>query len=532
MKRDEQQAEFNSALNSGSGVNTGLMELADAPTSPPPQTPWAGSRRGAFALLSGVFGAALVKSQMREQQAIAQPVATAPADVDPSSDALLLKLVDRITFGANDEELALARSLGYNGYLEYHLNPAAIPDTDAIARLAAYPVLAQNYAQLRTTGTTQTRLQLMEARLMRALLSKRQLFERLVEFWTNHFAIFIFENDDSSYFKVADDANVVRTHALGTFPNMLIASAHSPAMLYYLDNTASTANNPNENYAREIMELHTLGVDGGYSQNDVVALSRILSGWAVDRRTTEPTYGQFRYLSNNHNNQPKTFLGVNFPGNQGQAEGDQALVMLHQHPNTARYIARKMCLEFLGENTPEAIVTDIASVYTSTNGDIKAMVRRILRPERLAAAPLKLKRPMHLLISGLRTLPIIVNNLTGVRNLLQPVQNQPYAWGAPDGYPDTTSYWSGNVLPRMNFGTTISGNGVSGIVTDIALFYTGSDSSGPLVADRINLRVLQGRMTSVERAEIIELIGPGAPSTQERTDSLGITIGGPTFQWF
>jgi hypothetical protein len=506
-------------------------DAPDQPTKQPPESSaWAGNRRGAFALLGGVLGAALLQSHARK--AMAQPVATTPVDMDPSSDALLLKLVDRITFGATIEELTLARSLGYDGYLEYHLNHTAIADPDVDSRLVNYPVLTQNYAQLRTTGITQTRLQLMEARLMRALLSKRQLFERIVDFWTNHFCIFIFENDDSGYFKVADDANVVRAHALGTFPNMLTASAHSPAMLYYLDNTASTASQPNENYAREIMELHTLGVTGGYTQADVVALSRILSGWAVDRRTAEPTYGQFRYLSSNHNNQPKTFLGVNFPGNQGQAEGDQALVMLHTHPSTAKYVASKLCLEFLGENTPEAIVNDVAATYTATGGDIKAMVRRVLRPERLAAAPLKLKRPMHLLISGLRPLPLTVNNLTGVRNLLQPVQHQPFAWGAPDGYPDKASYWSGNVLPRLNYGSSIGSNGVSGIVSNFTTFFAGAEATPQTVADRVSERVLMGRMTQVERDELIQYMGAGAPTTGERTDSLALTIGGPTFQWF
>jgi hypothetical protein len=523
MQHDVQEA---------NGIATMQEHTAGAEIAARSGRAWEGSRRGAFALLGGALGAALVQSRMRSARAIAQPVATAPMDVDPSSDALLAKLVDRITFGATLSELTLARTLGYEGYLEYHLNPAAIADPDVDSRLVNYPVLTQNYAQLRTTGITQTRLQLMEARLMRALLSKRQLFERIVDFWTNHFAIFIFENDDSGYFKVADDANVVRAHALGTFPNMLIASAHSPAMLYYLDNTASTALAPNENYAREVMELHTLGVTGPYTQNDVVELSKIMSGWAVDRRQAEPTYGQFRYISSNHNNQPKLFLGVLFPGNQGQAEGDQALVMLHQHPSTAQYIASKLCLEFLGENTPAEVVNDVAATYTATGGDIKAMVRRVLRPERLAAAPLKLKRPMHLLISGLRTLPLTVNNLTGVRNQLQPVQNQPFAWGAPDGYPDKAAYWSGNVLPRLNFGSTIGSNGVSGILADYFGFFTGSEGSPEMVADRINERVLMGRMTQVEREELIAYMGPGATTATDRTDALALTIGGPTFQWF
>jgi hypothetical protein len=160
------------------------------------------------------------------------------------------------------------------------------------------------------------------------------------------------------------------------------------------------------------------------------------------------------------------------------------------------------------------------------------MVRRVLRPERLAAAPLKLKRPMHLLISGLRPLPLTVNNLTGVRNLLQPVQHQPFAWGAPDGYPDKASDWSGNVLPRLNYGSSIGSNGVSGIVSNFTTFFAGAEATPQTVADRVSERVLMGRMTQVERDELIQYMGTGAPTTGERTDSLALTIGGPTFQWF
>lgn len=486
------------------------------------------SRRGAFALL----GAALAPALAAPRKAKAQSVATAPADVDPSADWLLMKLVDRITFGANQEEQALARSLGYDGYLEYHLNHTAIVDTDADSRMASYPIYGQTYAQLIATGATVVRQQLVEARLMRALLSKKQLFERVVEMWTNHFAIYIFENDNVAYLKVADDINVIRAHALGTFPNMQIASAHSPSMLHYLDNTASTALQPNENYARELMELHTLSVTGGYTQNDVIALSKILSGWSYDTRSAQPTYGQFRYISGNHNTQPKTFLGVNFPGNQGQAEGDTALNMLINHASTARFVASKLCLEFLGENTPQEIVTDIANVFTQTNGDIKAMLRRVLRPERLAAAPRKFKRPMHLYISALRTLTTTVNGLNGVRAQLQPVQHQPFAWGAPDGYPDRAEYWQGNFLPRMNWGSTVASNAVAGIVLDLTAFYNGATANAQQVVDRINERCFLGRLLDVEKNELLEYLGAGAPSLSRRTDALAISIGGPTFQWY
>ncbi|HLP85206.1 MAG TPA: DUF1800 family protein, partial [Phycisphaerales bacterium] len=210
------------------------------------------SRRGLLALATG---AAAVAAAMKTVSA--QPVRV-KGDVDPSS--LLEKLVDRITFGVTPEELTLARQLGYQGYLEYHLNHLAIDDSAMDTRLAALTTLTMTYPQLLTQTFGFVRNELTEATLVRAVFSKRQLFERMVELWTDHFNI---EIATVQYYKTADDRDVIRPNALGTFPNLLNASARSPAMLYYLNNDVSTAANPNENYARELMELHTLGVDGG-----------------------------------------------------------------------------------------------------------------------------------------------------------------------------------------------------------------------------------------------------------------------------
>ena len=227
----------------------------------------------------------------------------APAAVDNDT---MMRLVNRITLGATEEELKRAKSMGFTKYLEYHLKAPSIPDgaMDTWVQTNA-PTLAQDGTALYAIeyGTLVT--QLWNATAYRAAFSKRQLYERMVEFWTDHFNIYY---EKVGYLKTLDDRDVIRKHALGKFPDMLRASAHSPAMLEYLDNTRSRGRNTNQNYAREIMELHTLGVDGGYTQNDVAELSRILTGWTIQGR------GVFAFDPTGHDFTAKTFLGDELPG--------------------------------------------------------------------------------------------------------------------------------------------------------------------------------------------------------------------------
>jgi uncharacterized protein (DUF1800 family) len=187
-------------------------------------------------------------------------------------DSALSKLVRRITNGVTADEMTLARKLGFNGYLEYQLNASKIDDTAVQSYVATtYPYALMDSAQLYALDLGQVASQFQQATLYRAAFSKRQLYERMAEFFSDHFNI---EYATVEYMKVPDERDVARKFALGKFPDMVRASAHSPAMLEYLDNTRNSRNNINENYARELMELHTVGVDGGYTQTDVRELSR------------------------------------------------------------------------------------------------------------------------------------------------------------------------------------------------------------------------------------------------------------------
>jgi hypothetical protein len=482
------------------------------------------SRRRLLGIATGITAfAAAMKS------ASAQPVRV-KGDVDPSS--LLEKLVDRITFGATPDELALARQLGYSGYLEYHLNHLAINDSAMDTRLVPLTTLTMTYPQLLPQTFTFVRNELTEATLLRAVFSKRQLFERMVELWTDHFNIDI---PTVQYYKTADDRDVIRANALGTFPTLLNASARSPAMLYYLNNDVSTAANPNENYARELMELHTLGVDGGYTQTDVQQVALCLTGWTIWRgASTGALQGTFRYNNTNHNQTAKTVLGTPIPANGGQQDGITVLNLLVNHPSTARFVALKMCRHFLGYEVSQSIIDQVAATYTATVGDIKAMLRVVLKPEHVAAATPKMKRPFHLFAAALRQTNAAVTNTASLRTRLAEAGHLPFSWLTPDGYPDKLAHWSGNLISRWNYGASLmngTAGSISGATVDDVAFFAGATTADEMIA-RIDERLFGGRMDPDDRSRIRQFLLPSPPTVTRRREAIGLAISSPSYQWY
>ena len=242
--------------------------------------------------------------------------------------------------GVTPGEMARANQLGWQAYLNAQLNYTRISD-DTVENFIAtkWPLMSQTSDTLFSADAGQVQTQLQESTIYRSAFSSRQLYQRMVEFWTDHFNQDV---DKVGYLLVADQRDVIRKNALGKFPDLLKASAHSASMMAYLDQNTSNKNAPNQNYAREIMELHTLGVDGGYTQNDVAELSRVLTGWTVVGR------GQFAFNPNFHDWGSKTVLGVTIPagspsiGADGIKEGEQMLDFLASHPSTAKFIATKL----------------------------------------------------------------------------------------------------------------------------------------------------------------------------------------------
>ena len=223
---------------------------------------------------------------------------------------------------------------------------------------------------------------LRQSAILRAVYSRRQLQERMVEFWSDHFNIYAFKGQGPQ-FKVVDDHETIRAHALGKFRDLLGASARSAAMLGYLDNTSNRKGVPNENYARELMELHTLGVHGGYTQRDVKEVARCLTGWTTEKHWHR---GRFLFDPDAHDNGAKQVLGLTIAPGGGVTDGERVLDMLAGHPSTARHLARKLCVHFLGD-APDAWVSRLA-------GDIFADRRRH-QSHAPASAPLAGFAPCH-----------------------------------------------------------------------------------------------------------------------------------------
>jgi uncharacterized protein (DUF1800 family) len=249
--------------------------------------------------------------------------------------------------------------------------------------------------------------------------------------------------------KLVDDRDTIRPHALGKFRDLLFASAQSPAMLVYLDNVRNVKGEPNENYAREIMELHTLGFNAGYSQQDVQELARALTGWGSAPRGRRQ--GEFVFNADQHDNDSKQILDLTLPAGQDEQDIHQALDMLASHPATANFIAFKLVRRFVADEPPASLVEQVAQTFLETDGDIKSMLRVIFLSDEFATAPPKLKRPYSYVISALRALNADISNYRAFSLWLETMGQLPFNWAAPNGYPDVSAAWMSNLLPRWNF---------------------------------------------------------------------------------
>lgn len=456
-----------------------------------------------------------------------------PPPSDPNPSKVERMLVDRATYGRNLEELARVEQMGYEGYLEYQLDHTNIPDNSVNAKLGQFPTLNMTPKQILdrfTSGKNDAIDDLVAATILRSAYSKRQLFEKMVEFWTNHFNIHI-QKEGQNFVKPVDDREVIRKHALGNFRDLLSASAHSPAMLAYLDNAASVKDAPNENYARELQELHTIGVDN-FTQQDVQEVARCFTGWSINLNIFSQNLGTFQYYGLLHDNGPKTVLGNAIPAGGGKLDGEIVLDILTSDPNiaplTARFLGQKLAKYFWGENPPEGMITDIANAYLATNGDIKAMVRAALNRNWMQDAPPKLKRPYDLVMSSLRGIDTEINNYLGVRIALYLMGHHPFDWPAPNGYPDSDNYWSGLLLPRWRYGALLF------LQTGQVTMDLDSFMAAQTVDDFLDevLRVIYGnKMSKKDRKFLGQYLEAFPNSEFRRMETLGLSMSVSGFQW-
>src|SRR6185369_3646154 len=312
-----------------------------------------------------------------------QPPAT--ADIDPITHVL-----NRVAIGPRPGDYERVRKLGSTpeqavaAYLEEQLHPESIDDPEADYAVRRFETLNEPLGELFEYQEELLQNELMRGALARAVFSERQLYEAMVQFWSDHFNIDP-SKGDCKWLKVADDREVIRKHALGKFPAMLRASALSPAMLWYLDGRVNRRENmaqkPNENYARELLELHTLGVHGGYTQKDVMEVARCLTGWTVRSKDQKPYFeiGKVEFKLHQHDSGQKEFLGHKITAipehlkkeereRLGQRELDRVLEIVTKHPATARHLSTKLCQRFIADEPPLSAVEAVAKVFTQTSG--------------------------------------------------------------------------------------------------------------------------------------------------------------------
>src|SRR5262245_17963558 len=386
-------------------------------------------------------------------------------------------LLNRVSFGPRPGEAGRVQDIGVDRYLEAQLHPDHIDDKPMESKLAGLPSIQMTAAELQQkyprpaqarqrqmrplNGPQQILLELQAQKIIRAVHSERQLNEVMTDFWFNHFNVFWGKNADR-WLTTHYEMNVIRPHVLGKFKDLLSATSKSPAMLFYLDNhLSSSIRGINENYGRELMELHTLGVDGGYTQKDVQEVARAFTGWSIDRPQLN---GEFNFRQRMHDVGEKSVLGRKIHGG-GIRDGEEVIDILAKHPSTARFISTKLVRRFVSEEAPAALVSHITGVYAKTGGDIKDMMHAILTSQDFnASVGAKTKTPFEYVASAIRAFD---GSTDGSRQLAQSIarMGQPlYQCQPPAGYPDRGDHWMSNaaVLERLNFAVALAANKIPG----------------------------------------------------------------------
>ena len=460
---------------------------------------------------------------------------TAAQTTDP-----VLHLLNRISYGVRPEAYERAQQIGYEAYLDEQLNPESIDDSDTQTRLQWYPILNMDrrtgYGVSERYGRSYRAL--VDGTVIRATYSQRQLFERVVEFWTDHFNIA--ENGDYNVDLIILHRDVIRRHAFGNFRDLLLGVARSPAMLYYLDNYLNVAEHPNENYARELLELHTLGVDGGYTEDDVKEVARAFTGWTVHNGTDDG----FIFDPDVHDTEQKMVLGHKIPAGRGIEDALHVLGLLAVHPSTARFIAYKLCVRFVSDDPPASLVDSTALQFIVNNGEIAPVLRHIFTSQEfLAAAGQKLRRPYEFFIGALRATDTQMPFWRMIE-MLQDLAQIPYGWHPPDGYPDVAGAWmnSSGLLARWNIAMTLTHEAASEPYTDLRahLFErVGTPSTPTELVDAVARQVFGTPLSPEASQPFFDYLTDGLDKLAldehmlaTKTPTLfGLMLASPLFQW-
>jgi uncharacterized protein (DUF1800 family) len=521
-------------------------------------------------------------------------------------------------------------------------NTPAPPAGDPLANEKYRAAIQEYYRQNGLQQPQRIMVELQTSRILRAVYSERQLQEVMVDFWTNHFNVFAGKGADR-WLLPAYDRDTIRPNAMAKFGTLLEATAQSPAMLFYLDNFQSvspTANrgaqrprplfdllrrderreerreqlnrNPNlrtqngpvmpqrpanapppqqprrginENYARELMELHTLGVDGGYTQKDVQEVARCFTGWTIFQPrggaaaanalmgdNANRKAGTFLFNARAHDDGEKTVLGHKIPAGGGIKDGLMVLDILAHHPSTAKFVATKLVRHFVADTPPPSLVNRVAAVFTKSDGDIRETLKAIFfSPEFNSrdAYRAKIKRPFELVVSAIRTLGAETNGGPGTHQWIARMGEPLYGFQTPNGYSDTAESWvnTGGLLERMNFGLALASNrvpgtrvnlslvtGVSGPAQDVDKTKLMNESLKTILAGDISPDTREALFKQLDQPTVVSvpapgqrmepasvMEGPGGPQRQQRprvdasindpiTKVVGLILGTPEFQ--
>jgi uncharacterized protein (DUF1800 family) len=353
----------------------------------------------------------------------------------------------------------------------------------------------------------------------------------MVDFWENHFNIFA-NKDDDRYLLTSYDRDTIRPFAMGRFRDLLGATAHSPAMLFYLDNWRSSVRRPypatkdkpagadgglNENYARELMELHTLGVDGGYTQQDVQEVARCFTGWTIQKPNEQ---GLFLYRPGLHDDGEKVVLGHKILPGGGIADGERVLDILAAHPATARFIATKLARRFISDDPPPSVIDRAASVFLKTDGSIRETLRAILTsPEFFSpvAYRAKMRSPFEYVAAAMRALNAETDADRPVLDAIGRMGQPLFGRITPDGYADRSDQWlsSGAMVARLNFAGALAANRLRGTKIDVAQLLSGVDEAKKdTVVARFILLTVSGDVSVGTRSVLEKILQSEVPVNQ------------------